>query len=40
MVLVRVRGIELYNYSPFIYARDCEDVAITGSGKLNGNSTV
>jgi hypothetical protein len=40
VVLVRVGGIELYNYSPFIYARDCEDVAITGPGKLNGNSKV
>ncbi|MCX6952282.1 MAG: glycoside hydrolase family 28 protein [Verrucomicrobia bacterium] len=38
VVLVRVGGIELYNYSPFIYARDCTDVAITGPGKLNGNS--
>lgn len=38
VVLVRVGGVELYNYSPFIYARDCIDVAITGPGKLNGNS--
>lgn len=38
VVLVRVGGIELYNYSPFIYARDCTDVALTGPGKLNGNS--
>ena len=38
VVLVRVGGVELYNYSPFIYARDCTDVAITGPGKLNGNS--
>jgi hypothetical protein len=38
VVLVRVGGIELYNYSPFIYARDCEDVAITGPGRLNGNA--
>jgi hypothetical protein len=37
VVLVRVGGIELYNYSPFIYARDCEDIAITGPGRLNGN---
>jgi polygalacturonase len=37
-VLVRVGGVELYNYSPFIYARDCTDVAITGPGRLNGNS--
>jgi hypothetical protein len=39
VVLVRVGGVELYNYSPFIYARDCENVAITGTGKLDGNAT-
>ncbi|HEY4248813.1 MAG TPA: glycoside hydrolase family 28 protein [Lacunisphaera sp.] len=38
VVLVRVGGVELYNYSPFIYARDCVDVAITGPGRLNGNA--
>lgn len=38
-VLVRVGGVELYNYSPFIYARDCVDVGITGPGRLNGNAT-
>lgn len=38
VVLVRVGGVELYNYSPFIYARDCTNVALTGPGKLNGNS--
>ena len=38
-VLVRVGGVELYNYSPFIYARDCENVAITGPGRLDGNAT-
>ncbi|MFN3408241.1 MAG: glycoside hydrolase family 28 protein [Limisphaerales bacterium] len=37
-VLVRVGGIELYNYSPLIYARDCVNIAITGPGKLNGNA--
>jgi hypothetical protein len=37
-VLVRVGGVELYNYSPLIYARDCVDVAITGPGRLNGNA--
>ena len=29
-------GVRCYNYSPFIYARDCEDVAVTGKGTLNG----
>ncbi len=37
-VLVRVGGIELYNYSPLIYARDCTNIAITGPGRLNGNA--
>lgn len=27
-------GWECYNYSPLVYAFDCEDVAITGEGKL------
>jgi polygalacturonase len=38
VVLVRVGGVELYNYSPLIYARDCVNIAITGPGKLNGNA--
>lgn len=38
VVLVRVGGIELYNYSPLIYARDCANIAVTGKGKLNGNA--
>lgn len=39
-VLVRGGGVEFYNYSPLIYARDCVNVAITGPGKLNGNAKV
>lgn len=27
-------GMECYNYSPLIYALECEDVALTGSGTL------
>ncbi len=38
VVLVRVGGVELYNYSPLIYARDCVNIAVTGKGKLNGNA--
>lgn len=38
VVFVRVGGIELYNYSPLIYARDCTNIAVTGRGKLNGNA--
>lgn len=37
-VLVRAGGIELYNYSPLIYARNCENIAITGPGFLDGNA--
>ena len=37
-VLVRVGGVNLYNYSPLIYARDCQNIAITGPGRLNGNA--
>jgi polygalacturonase len=37
-VFVRAGGIEIYNYSPLIYARDCEDIAITGPGYLDGNA--
>lgn len=29
-------GVRCYNYSPFIYARDCHDIALTGKGILNG----
>lgn len=35
-VLSRWEGLEVYNYSPLIYARDCENVAVTGGGKLDG----
>jgi hypothetical protein len=38
VVRVRVGGIDCYNYSPLIYARDCDDIAVTGSGRLNGNA--
>lgn len=37
VVLVRVGGVDLYNYSPLVYARDCTDVAVTGPGRLDGN---
>ena len=38
VALVRVGGIDMWNYSPLVYARDCENIAITGPGKLNGNA--
>jgi polygalacturonase len=36
-VLTRYEGTELMNYSPFIYALDAADIAITGDGTLDGN---
>lgn len=35
-VFTRWEGVECYNYSPLIYARDCEQVAVTGVGVLDG----
>jgi polygalacturonase len=37
-VLTRFEGTELMNYSPFIYALDAVDVAVTGSGTLDGQA--
>jgi polygalacturonase len=36
VVFTRWEGTECYNYSPLIYARDCENVAVTGAGTLDG----
>lgn len=36
VVLIQRGGYFCYNYSPPIYARNCENIAVTGSGKLNG----
>lgn len=36
VVFSRFEGIELMNYSPLIRAADCQNVAITGKGTLNG----
>lgn len=38
-VFTRWEGLELYNYSPLIYAKDCENVAVTGTGKLDGQGS-
>jgi polygalacturonase len=35
-VLVRWGGVRCYNYSPLIYANNEQNIAITGSGVLNG----
>jgi len=36
VVFTRWEGIECHNYSPLIYARDCEHVAVTGEGTFDG----
>lgn len=36
-VFTRWEGMECYNYSPLIYANNCENIAITGQGLLKGN---
>jgi len=40
LVLTRFEGVECMNYSPFIYAYGQKNVAITGSGTLDGNASV
>jgi len=37
VVFTRWAGFECYNYSPLIYARDCQNIAVTGPGTLDGN---
>lgn len=37
-VLTRFEGVELYNYSPLIYAYEAENIAITGDGTLDGRA--
>ena len=37
-VLTRFEGTELMNYSPFIYAFDQRNIAITGEGTLDGQA--
>lgn len=40
LVLTRFEGMELWNYSPLIYAIDATDVAVTGRGTLDGQADV
>jgi polygalacturonase len=35
-VFTRWEGVECMNYSPFVYAFDCENIALTGQGVLDG----
>jgi polygalacturonase len=37
-VLTRFEGVECLNYSPFIYALDERDIAVTGRGTLDGQA--
>ena len=39
VVLTRWEGVECMNYSPFIYAHGQENIAITGTGTLDGGAT-
>jgi polygalacturonase len=38
LVLTRFEGVELMNYSPFVYALDETNVAVTGRGTLDGQA--
>ena len=38
IVLTRFEGVEVMNFSPFIYAFEQENIAITGTGTLDGNA--
>jgi polygalacturonase len=38
LVFTRWEGVELMNYSPFIYAFEQENIAITGPGTIDGNA--
>ncbi len=38
-VFSRFESVECYNYSPFIYAFGCKNVAVTGEGTLDGQAT-
>jgi len=38
IVLTRFEGVEVMNYSPLVYALDCQDIAITGEGTLDGQA--
>lgn len=38
-VLTNWEGTQLYNYSPLIYAYRATNIAITGSGTINGNAS-
>lgn len=39
-VFMQRGGVRCYNYSPLIYARGCNNIAVTGRGTLNGQGDV
>jgi len=39
-VYCRWEGVNLYNYSPMIYAHGAEDIAITGKGVIDGGAEI
>ncbi|MES2920129.1 MAG: glycoside hydrolase family 28 protein [Verrucomicrobiota bacterium] len=39
VVRTRYEGVECMNYSPLIYARDQENIAVTGKGTLDGSAS-
>lgn len=39
VVLTRFEGVECMNYSPLIYAYEAENIAISGSGTVNGQAS-
>ena len=39
LVLTRFEGVECMNYSPFIYAYEQENIAVTGEGTLDGQGS-
>jgi len=40
VLLIQRGGFFCYNYSPMVYAKDCQNIAITGNGILNGQGQV
>jgi polygalacturonase len=38
LVFTRWEGVELMNYSPFIYAFEAQNIAVTGTGTLDGQA--
>ena len=39
LVYTRWEGLDVMNYQPCIYAIDCENIGLTGSGIVNGNGS-